>query len=147
MGKKLFLLLFSVCFALAWTAAVSPSPAYALGFHASSYWCDNTNYPMVRSHMGYDQYDDLSSAYIADQWSDEYTDYKVCICNIIVVQRDTNEITDTHAARILIGNGEDGPSFYKPSGVNWEELNDYGYNEAYYNTGWILLHYFNGEPI
>ena len=144
--KPLFILFLSICFA--WGAAfVSPAPAFAMGFHASAYWCDNANYPMVRSHMGYDQYDDLSSAYVAQEWSDQYTTYKVCVCNIIGVDQDTNQVKETYVARVLIGEGEDGPSFYRRDGNKWVEIGSYGYTEALYNTGWVLLHYFSGSPI
>lgn len=145
--RRLLVLLFAVFATWMWLTSASPSMTYAMGYHATSYWCNNTNYPLVAARMGVDHYDDLASAYIAQQWSDEWSDYKLCVCNIVVVKRDTNEAIATDLARVVIEKSEDGPSFYAEQDGQWVLLKNYGYMEALYNTGWVLMHYFDGLPI
>ena len=85
--KKYLLVILAAVFAWSFVAAVSPVPAqarqyYEEEFFASSFWCDNSNYPMVRMHMGYKRFDDLSSAYVANRWMDRNRSYTEYVCNI-----------------------------------------------------------------
>ena len=152
MKKYLFCILTAV-FVWSFVAAILPVPAQARQYYeeeyfADSFWCDNSNYPMVRMHMGYARYDDLSSAYIADQWSKSGVDYTEYVCNIIDVKLATNEPVGTYAAHVLVGTSAYGTRIYaRGQDGSWERVDTTGYCEASYNTGWAMKHYFSGQRV
>ena len=132
----------------AWNAMtfIAPSPAYALGYHVSSYWCGNSNYPQAYMHMGHSFYVDLHSAYIAEQWTDDTGLNKVFVGNVIDVD-DENGGNRTFAVRVLVEESEDGPTFYEVRDGKWTVMTCYGYQQPEYNAGWIMLHYFEGGTL
>ena len=131
----------------AWNAMafITPTPAYALGYRVSSYWCGNSNYRMAYMHMGSSFYVDLHSAYIANQWTDDTGDNTVYVTNIVIVNE--NGRNRTYATRVLVEISEDGPAFYEQRDGQWTSMTGYGYQQPNFNTAWILLHYFSGEAL
>ena len=117
---------------------------YQSGAKSKTYSVD----PMVRMHMGYARYDDLSSAYIADQWSKSGVDYTEYVCNIIDVKLAANEPVGTYAAHVLVGTSAYGTRIYaRGQDGSWERVDTTGYCEASYNTGWAMKHYFSGQRV
>ena len=108
--KRWLIAIFTALCAWSTMTTIAPTPAYALGYRVSSYWCGNSNYPMAYMHMGSSFYVDLHSAYIANQWTDDTGDNTVYVANIIVVNE--NGGNRTYATRVLVEISEDGPAFY-----------------------------------
>ncbi len=144
--KRWLIAIFVALCAWSTMTAISPTPAYALGYHVSSYWCGNSNYPQAYMHMGHSFYVDLHSAYIANQWTDETGDNTVYVADIIDVD-DNSGGNQTFATRILVEISEDGPAFYERRDGQWVSMTGYGYQQPNFNAAWILLHYFEGDDL
>lgn len=127
------------------------------GFIPEIYLNGDENYPNLynRLGMGAMMYADLSSAYIKRQWTDKDDGSlnAVVVGNIITIDPDTNQITHTHTAEVLVEVINNSRELYREIYLydrktkKWKKSEGLGYQQPDTNFGWVAARKFKDELI
>ena len=139
---KYFMMVIALCIFALTANSFSMAEASAL-YTPTSYWNNDTNYPLAFSQNGVNRYVDLSSAKIIEQKEnvEENSKTTVFAYDVIMVNGD---ITTKFSYKTMIRFIND--EFYiasaRANGDGWFQLSDRSFDQPQYNATLILADYF-----
>lgn len=120
----------------------STTEATAL-YTPTSYWNNNTNYPLAFSQNEVNRYVDLSSAKIIEQEENKQENTKTAVFSYDVVMVNGDVTTKfTYKTMIRFINDEVYIASARGNGDGWFQLTDRSFDQPQYNAALILADYF-----